>query len=205
MAGRLLVGIPLPKENGRRMASPNVVLRMKKGITYKQKNKFLLLGFFIMLIISWAFGFKKTFAAIGACNEMQSRAETAKDLPEKEEALKKELILLESKIGSHSDSLAFQQQLLREITSFCDSIGIDVKEYSGKEMRQEIGYLVETHRFAIQGGFLSLVKLIHHLEQKANTGKIAAADFRKVKDSKTKREELNLFLYINHITKNAEK
>jgi hypothetical protein len=172
-------------------------------MTFKRKNKFLLPVFILMLLISWAFGFKKTFAAVSSCHEMEGKAEAAKDLPEKEEALKKDMILLESKIGSNSDSLAFQQQLLKEITSFCDSIGISVKEYSGKESKQEIEYIVETHQFVIQGSFLSLVKLIQHLEQKNKTGKIAAADFRKLKDPKTKREQLNLFLFINHITKNS--
>ncbi|MBC7862010.1 MAG: hypothetical protein IAF38_03495 [Bacteroidia bacterium] len=178
---------------------------MFKGLTYKKRNKLMIVVFVFMLFISWSFGYKKTFAAISDCNEMQSRAETAKDLPEKEEALRKDMILLESKIGSNKDSLAFQQKLLKELTSFCDSIGLTVKEYPGAETKQEIEYIVETHQFVVQGNFHSLVKLVNHLEHKSKTGKIAEADFRKVKDNKTKREQLNLYLYINHIINISEK
>lgn len=176
---------------------------MKRKLTYAQKNKLLLAVAALMLWISWSFGFKKTFAAVSACSDLEAKSEAAADLPAREEALKKDLILLESKIGSSEDSLAFQQRLLKTISLFCDSAGLSIYEYPGAELKQETGYLVETHSFTIQGNFHALVRLIHYLEREKGTGKIAAADFKKIKNQRHRREELCLVLYINHTFKKS--
>jgi ABC-type dipeptide/oligopeptide/nickel transport system permease subunit len=66
--------------------------------SYKQKNKFLLIGFVLVLLILWFAVFKNTYTLYKECSNFDAQLQIAEQAPQKNKALLIQLDELDQKL-----------------------------------------------------------------------------------------------------------
>jgi len=177
---------------------------MLNNLTYKQKNRALMVILALLIPLSYNMAFKKTWELYGECKETEEKLELAADAPSKMAGIKKRLQEIEAIAGKQQDSRQpAQQKLLGIITAWCQENRLVLKEMPNAINTAENDLLVETNVFEIEGSFSKLLNLIYQLEQKNNAGRVASVNFKTRKDYKTRQLILSATIYIQNIKKKA--
>jgi len=178
------------------------VKKKLQNISYKQKNTFLLIGFFLILIILWFVVFKNTFLLYSECTSFEKQLQAAEIAPQKNKELLTQLIDLDEKLKNqqHTDT-NIQQAILSVIAPFSKENNLVLREFPQPNITKQNGYLIEINNIEIQGVFTTLLKLVYLLETKEKIGKIVSVKFHAKNDSKLKSYVLIATIYIQNIKK----
>jgi hypothetical protein len=171
-----------------------------KSIPYNTKNKILLWGGSLLVVVIYQFTFKKTIALYSECREMKKRSELMEGAAMKKITLEKEAARLDLLSGSlQANDSNVQQVLLGIVTSYCQSNGLLLKEFPQTQRSQENNYEIELNSFTVEGEFQKLLKLVYCLEQKYRIAKVASLDLKTKKDLRTKKASLTATVYLQNI------
>ena len=136
------------------------------SLTFKQKNKFLLVAVMVLAYLMYAFAISNTLDAREACALQQSQIDSVKHAPAKLKALKSELALFASLTGDQSDTADdMHEHLLNFVSVYCNAHGIQLREFVQPVRFSQKEWLVETHPFTVDGSFTQIVQLIDALER----------------------------------------
>lgn len=114
--------------------------------------------------------------------------------------------MLEFAINKYlADSSRGQEYLFEVIGSFCASNNLVIKEVPKTETQAESEFNIVTSRITIEGGFISLLKLLFYLEHQTDAGRVSSANFSVQKNNKRKRDVLLMTIYIQHMKITNEK
>lgn len=174
---------------------------MFKTLTYKKKNRLLLIAAIVTALIIYTLGIKKTIAVYSECKENKKKMEQAANAPAMAQQLEKELIRMDAKIGTHHTQENTNDALLSLITEYCQSHHAVLREFPETTLTQEGDLSIETDQFMIGGDFFTLINLVYLLEQKYHLGKIAAVNYQLKKDFKTKELQLTATIFLQNIKK----
>lgn len=177
---------------------------MFKELTYKKKNRWLVVGAILlaMIVYSLFLFIKRTAMSISECKELEKRTALAANAPMQIEKIQSELMTLNSVIGSdqRSESPA-REELLGLLTDYCQRSGVVLREFPQTVIKQDKDLLVETNIFTIEGQYTKLLKLVYELEQKKKIGKVSSVTYQAKKDNTTKRLVLTATIYLQNIKK----
>lgn len=168
---------------------------------YQKKFLILLGGFLLLIILSYQFSIKRTFAEKTVYKKLKSKTEKIANLDYDLRNLSNLNTALDNKLGGESTFKGFQENLLHEVGQFCHNNKLIFSEFSEPFKGIDGGYWVETIILKVQGKYKPLLKLVHHLENSFGGGKLASTQFIKEKNFKTNKEELFLKLYVQKINK----
>lgn len=178
---------------------------MFKKLTYKQKNKFLIIGSIAFFILSYFVAISKTVDQVSQHFELQEKAELSKKAPEEIKRYKEELQHIEQIFGNNTeDEFLFQDSLLAFVTPFCEHNGILVRSFPAPHKINASGFEIQTTVFVVEGSFIKLLRLVYELEQKHKVGRLAAVDFESEENKKTKQLRLKATLYLQNFKKLSE-
>ncbi len=168
----------------------------------KQKNIALLIGFIVMLFISYQLSFKKTL-----------------DLRKTQERLSKELSLLdnandqminlqvqnkqlEKVLLSNNVSLnqSFEQALFEKITDLSKKHRLQIVSFDKPHEYESDGANLLSYTIEVQGDFRNLMLFSSELEQ-MRMGKLASTSFLKKRNYRTQRNELNCKIILQRLSK----
>lgn len=173
-----------------------------KDLTYKRKNKLLLLGTVVILFLIYTLSINKTIRAYSDYNVAEAKMQLAKNAPQQVKELKRQLLQMESMIGKKETSgQDLVQSLLELVTNYCQNNHAVLREFPEATTTSKEDLLINTNPIVVEGSFSELVKLVYLLEQKANLGKIASVKYALVKDRKSKEMALTATIYIQNIKK----
>jgi hypothetical protein len=175
---------------------------MSRPFTYKQKNRLLLIGLFPLALFIYSFSLKKTITVIMQVREMEERIADASEAPSKSLMLKGEINKLENRLTAYNKKSNNEQGILDFVTGYCKSNETVLREFPEMQAEEREGYIIETHRFVVQGTFSSLLSLIYLLEQKNPLGNIASVNYALKKDPKTKEQLLLATIFLQNIKQN---
>jgi len=179
---------------------------MLNKLTYRKKIYLLLTGFVVFLFIAYSLSIKSTFELASQCSVYEEQLEFVKDAPLKIAALQKEIDIKEQILGRSNAGDEFQENLLKQITGFCQKNQLILREYPQVHNYIQQEYNIETNEIVIEGQFIKLLKLLYALEQEYKLGKVVSAKFMSKKDFKTNQMKLTLTIYVQNIKKeNNEK
>jgi uncharacterized protein YnzC (UPF0291/DUF896 family) len=166
----------------------------------KNKNRLLIVGFFVVLFIAYSFSIKKTMEAKGLLTTLRSEKELQSNAQSKIFNLQQENAHLDSILRKKDLSIenSFQQTLLKKINSFAEKEKITIISFEEPHEVERNEIHLKTYFFEIKGNFRALLKLINELERQ-QLGQLVSVNFTKKKNYRTNRTALTCQFYIQKL------
>jgi hypothetical protein len=176
---------------------------MFRKASYKTKNRLLLAGVILLIVVAYNAAFKESIALYNETAGLEIQLQTANDAPVKIALLKKENERMDMLLGKENNSAELQQSLLIFITNYCKENNLILEDFPKPLLNSDKGMLVETNTFIVQGGFNKLLQLDYLFEQKLKIGKVASVHYHANRNYDTKKSNLTVTLYIQNIKRNS--
>lgn len=172
---------------------------------YKQKNRFLIIGFVLILFILWLVVFKNTYELYKECSSFDAQLQIAQQAPQKNKELLIQLDELDQKLKTQQRAdTNIQQAILAVVASVSKEYGLVLREFPRPNVSIQNGYKIEINNIEIQGAFIPLLKLVYLFETKAKIGKLTSVKFHAKHDHKLKSYVLTATIFIQNIKKSNE-
>lgn len=157
-----------------------------------RKNKLLLLGFLICLIICYVFAVSIT---ITYYKEYCSKKELLMDdnrnpkLVQQLQQKEKQLDLLLSKYDITA-SESFQNDLLKQLNSYSDIYHLKITDFKEPHILSEKEFVTTNYIFSLEGSFNGCLALISEIENSPTLGSIKHLNFTKKRNYKSNVDQL---------------
>lgn len=173
---------------------------MLKGLTYRRKNRLLLLGAAVLLLLVYVSAVSKTVALRSTCSKLAQRIDSAARLPEETRQMEARLAALDKDFRPVAPIARVHEELLGTVSNRCQQLGLVLRDFPAEQESRHREWIVKTHVFTVEGGFNGLLQLVHELERMPD-GKVLSADYRSRRDPKTRALSLSVTVYVQHLTK----
>lgn len=175
-------------------------------MSLKQKNIILLVGFIVLLWITYQFSISKTLEARSTYNTLSRQKEAISNIPQQVNYLKQQnthydSLLEKNKISAES---SFQNNLLQTINSFATNNNLKIVSFNEPHQFIKDDAILKTYSFTIKGSYANTLKLIYKLEQHGNYGKLISINFEKKKNYKRNRIFLECTILLQKIERNKD-
>ena len=166
----------------------------------KQKNIGLVIGFVVLLIISYVFSLQKTFDLKSKLSTLKNEKELLSNASERIFNLQQENKYLDSILQQKELSIenSFQQLLLNKINTFKKQNQIEVISFNQPHQIEKNSTNLATYYFEIKGSFSALLKLTNFLERQ-QLGKLTSVNFEKKRNYRKNKEELTGQFYLQKL------
>ena len=166
-------------------------------MTIKTKNRILVGGFVLGLIICYQLAFSETFELKNELNHLKQERELAENLPQ-------QLARLNQKKKQYTDFLqsnqisetSWQNNLLQRIDRYAKINDLAILKIEEPHFYALPDLTTKTYQLSLEGNFNNLLGLIYELEQQANTGQLVNVHFIKNTDYRTKKSSLEMQVLI---------
>lgn len=169
-------------------------------MTDKQKNIALVVGFVLLLIISYMFSIQKTMDLKSRLKVLNKEKELLSNASERIFNLQQENRYLDSILQQKELSIenSFQQLLLNKINTFKKENSIEVISFNEPHQIKKNNTNLSTYYFEIKGNFNVLLKLTNFLERQ-QLGKLTSVNFEKKRNYRKNIEELTGQFYLQKL------
>jgi len=89
--------------------------------------------------------------------------------------------------------------MLKAISQYCDSIGIDIKEINQVYSSTNDSITIETNKIIIEGNYQKTLQLLHCIEKEKGIAAISSAEWQLTNDKATGTYSLLSIFYIKRI------
>lgn len=166
-------------------------------MTSRTKNILLIVGFAFILILSYKLAISKTLDLRHEYMTLKNQEQLFKNTP-------KQLSLLMQKEQYYDSILnkyqlkggSIQNNLLKTINTIADTTDLKVITFLEPHSIENNDLIIKTYQFTIEGNYNSILKLIHHLEQKTKFGEIINLHFEKKTNFKTNKQYLQAHVLL---------
>ncbi len=170
-------------------------------MSLKQKNIILLVGFVILLWLTYQFSIANTFEAKRKYNTLLNQKVLLSNIPEQINYLKQQneyfdTILEKNKITVGS---SFQNNLLQFINTYATDNQLKIVAFNEPHQFIKNDAILKTYSFTLKGSFTNILQLIYKLEQQGNYGKLISINFNKKKNYKTNNIFLECEIFLQKI------
>jgi len=169
-----------------------------QDLTYQTRLKLLPLLFVLLMIVVYWLAIGKTIHLSSQVEQLRNQVNQISDAPLRIQILKKRLNQLESEIGNYKTEIS-HEHIFEDLSEYCKSNQLKIREFPESHQADLNGHLVSTYQVEIEGGFHSLLRLVHRLEQKTFLGKLAGVHFQQKTDRRSRREYLSLRIYLQTV------
>ena len=172
---------------------------MFKNFTYKQKFQLLIGGGVLFFFLAYQLAIQSTLEKAADCGQLKEQLGMIQDAPEQIALTRQKLASFQHVIGNSEKGSTIHEELLDNISRFCQNNGLSVTGFPGAHQFQKNDYRVITSRVTVKGKFIPLLKLMYHVEKNSYYGRISSVIFQSQRDIKTRKRELFLTLFIQNI------
>ncbi|MCB0374651.1 MAG: hypothetical protein KDD04_01905 [Sinomicrobium sp.] len=166
----------------------------------KTKNIIAVSGFCIALFLCYRFAVSNTLNYRSTYRSLKKEVTLFRDIPEQLAVLTRKEAYYDSL--QHSFRIAetsFQNNLLRAVNSAAGTYGFKVIDFNEPHRFKADNLQKNSYSLTVEGSFMSLLKLLHHLEQETKFGEIIHCSLEKKKDYKTRQARLQAQIIIQHM------
>jgi hypothetical protein len=169
-------------------------------MTDKQKNIGLVIGFLLLLIISYVFSIQRTIDLKSKLTTLKKEKELLSNASERIFNLQHENKYLDSILQQKELSIenSFQQLLLNKLNAFKKETSMEVISFNEPHKIVKNNTNLSTYTFEIKGSFSTLLKLTNFLERQ-QLGKLTSVNFEKKRNYRKNREELTGLFYLQKL------
>lgn len=158
----------------------------------------------IMLLLIWFLAVKKTVTLNSDLKSINQRMEALQDAPKQVLLLENRIEQIDKLIGNSSQNIG-SDEIFSLISKYI--IGkrrIEVIDFPLKSAFINKNYQINTYAIKIQGSFFQLMQMLNYFENDKSIGKIVGVSFIVEKDLKTKRNYLNMYMYLQTYQKKVD-
>jgi hypothetical protein len=152
-------------------------------LTYKQKLRVMGLVAFVLIILSYQYGIKKTWVVYDEYSENSEKikrsSQAALLLPQLKVEEKKINEIIKNNL---SDTLTAPKETLAFITGFCKENQLRLIEYLPIQLSENSSYNIATRQISVEGVYADLLKLLYQLENNQFFGRLCSAVFKRTED-----------------------
>lgn len=174
---------------------------MKDKLTYSKIRKVFPILAMVCFFIIYKLSLSETIEVIISVNELEDKKHRSKEVPQRIEYLKSSLN--KYKTATLFDTTGnYQQELLEMVSLESKKNGLLLKDFPINTLDTTSQTLkLNTHKFTIEGDFISSITLINHIEKHFLQGKISSIEMELKQERKTKRKFLETTVYIQNLLK----
>ncbi len=151
----------------------------------KYKNILLVVGFILSLFICYEFAFSKTLELKKQKEKLLQEEAIFKNIPKQFSLLKQKERYYDSILTKYQlKESSLQNNLLKTLNRYAEENNLDITSFIEPHQYEQDNLITKSYSFTIQGDYNSILKLIHHLEQKTRFGEIINLRLAKKRDFK---------------------
>ncbi|MGL4599301.1 MAG: hypothetical protein ACRCYO_17395 [Bacteroidia bacterium] len=173
-----------------------------KKLTWKFKNRLLLLAAIALLWIIYSFSVRNTFETRSTCIRLEKKLDSASGAPQRQIVLERELSMFNQLLGQTDSLGGMHEHLLGVVSSWCQEKQVVLREIPAPLRYTTRDWLVETHTIVVEGNFIDLLRFAEQLE-KEKSFRLVSTDYKTLRDPKTKRLVLTATYYLQNILNEA--
>ncbi|MCK0160143.1 hypothetical protein [Allomuricauda sp. F6463D] len=165
-----------------------------------KRNKLLIGGFVLALVVCYQLGIKKTlFLRAQYLGDMENREE-ARDIPRKLADLQKQEMYLDAQFEQlNLGSTNVQNELLRFLNEQGGQHSVKIIDFKAPHLVTEGATATRTYRFVLEGSFTDILTVAHSLETRASFGGITHMAFEKQHDPRQRKSYLQVSVHLQQI------
>ncbi len=166
------------------------------------KNIILVFGFILSLFICYQLAFSKTLELKKQKEKLLQEEAIFKNIPKQFSLLKQKEHYYDSILTKYQlKESSLQNNLLKTLNQYAEENNLDITSFIEPHQYEQDNLITKSYSFTIEGDYNSIVKLIHHLEQKTRFGEIINLHLEKKKNFKKNSTYLQAEVLIrNFIT-----
>ena len=167
----------------------------------KQKNIALIVGFLLLLIMSYVFSIQKTLDLKSRLTRLKKDKELVSNASGRIFSLQQENKYLDSILQQKDLSIenSFQQTLLKKLNAFSKKAPIEIISFEEPHAFKDKNATLITYYFKIKGSFSTLLQLVNSLERQ-RLGEVVSVNFEKKKNYRSNRQELIGAFFIQKLS-----
>jgi hypothetical protein len=167
----------------------------------KLKNRILVIGFLLSLLIAYNFAISKTIEVQRVVRELSKEKLLLNNVSNRISSLNLKEQQLNSILKSYNVSInnSFQQTLLQNITSFSKNNNLQIIAFNEPHLFNSNITKLSTYSFEIKGNFISLLKMINYLEQQ-QFGELISIQLEKKKNYRTNSSYLTCVVLLQKVS-----
>lgn len=169
-------------------------------MTNKQKNIALILGFILVLFISYKYAISNTLELKKEYKSLKQQELLFKNVPKQFSILKQKEKYYDSLLVKYQlKGSSVQNSLLKNINTFAETNNIQLVSFLEPHIFQKDNLIYNTYQFTLQGRFNNILELIHKLEQDTKFGEITNLYFERKKNYKTGKRYLEASVLLRSL------
>ncbi len=155
-------------------------------MTNKTKNRLLVIGFAIALLLSCKLAISNTMALKKQYNVLKQQDLLFKNAPKQLSLLKQKQSYYNGLLKKYQlDGSSLQNNLLKTINTYAHANQLKVVNFLEPHTVKKEDLIIKTYQFTLEGNFNAILKLVHKLEQDTKYGEIKSLHFEKQKNYRT--------------------
>lgn len=169
-------------------------------MTIKTKNKILIIGFLVILIVCYQLAISKTISVKKEYNALKQESLLFKDTSKQVSLLKQKQDYYNGILAKYQlDGSSIQNNLLKTINTFAEQNDLKVVSFLEPHVINKNDMKINTYQFTLEGDYNPIIKLIHSLEQDTKFGEIINLHFEKKTNFRIGKDYLQAAILLKNI------
>lgn len=169
-------------------------------MTLKTKNRLLILGFGLVVLLAYQFAIKNTIDARKELNTLETGMHGFDNIPEQLAVLRAKNNYLDSILEVNKiKTTALENNLLQKLNLYADSTQLKIVSFNKPHLTQQDESQINTYDFTIEGSYNALIGLIYQLEKKVLFGEVIHLQFSKKKNYRSNKYYLQTRVLLKTI------
>ncbi len=167
---------------------------------FKNKNTVLLILLLLAVFLCYKLAIANTLALRKEYLSLKKEEVLFENIPQQLGVLSKKEIYLDSvlqKLDLNNSSI--ENNLLRVVNKEAAENNIKVIDFNAPHTSEKDNNKVMTYMFTLEGGYISILKVIHNLENQRNFGRVVHLDLVKKRDYRSRKTYLQTLVFLEQI------
>ena len=171
-------------------------------MTYKKKTYSILTAFVLACFIIYSIAIKETINAKKSCAKLEDQLKHVENAPVQIAELDQKTERINKVINANKQNKSFNEYLLDRVSDFSVKNSLLIKHFPKNHSYAKGDYSINTNIITVEGSYIKLLKLLHHLEIIEKTGHLSSVEYLSYLDRETKKMKLEMKIYIQTIENN---
>ena len=152
-------------------------------------------GFLLSLLLIYNLAISKTTSLYKAKKDQENLLQSTGKLTQELFDIEQQLNTIQASSIKPYD----KKYMLQQVTDFCSTNDLMIISFPATQSREASEYEILTNEIEVKGAYKKIVELIYLIERIEKVGSISNVKFSKIKNKKTKREELVAKIVIRNL------
>tara|TARA_R110002124_G_scaffold17532_3_gene73533 strand:+ start:419146 stop:419664 length:519 start_codon:yes stop_codon:yes gene_type:complete len=164
------------------------------------KNRALILGFMLILLIAYHFAISKTFETRSELKTIETQTLGYGDLSVMNGKLKLKEVQMDSILSKNNlNNTSIQNNLLEVLNTKASDETFKISEFNEPHQVTQDAVTITSYQFTLQGNFEGMQEVVYSLEQEYSFGKITHVSFEKKRDFRKRKDYLKCSVILENL------